>query len=121
MSDLVQNPKHSFSMMWLIYYTAYIKISVFQCLSKNIKFGFNRCIYYTKKATKKGLVCRFNEKKRQYAMLIRYPRRVPVIIELQREITPIVLAPSPYFFISIICHVHMNEFAKFDEIPLMTL
>ena len=55
--------------------------------------------------------------------------------ELQREITPIVLAPSPYFFISSICHVHMNVFAKFDtigledrnvfarfdEIPLMTL
>ena len=41
--------------------------------------------------------------------------------ELQREITPIVLAPSPYFFISSICHVYMNVFAKFDEIPSMPL
>ena len=35
--------------------------------------------------------------------------------------TPIVLAPSPYFFISSICIVHMNVFAKFDEIPSMIL
>ena len=41
--------------------------------------------------------------------------------ELQREITTIVLAPSPYFFISSICHVHINVFARFDEIPSMTL
>ena len=41
--------------------------------------------------------------------------------ELQREITPIVKAPSPYFFISSTCHVHMNVFAKIDEIPSLTL
>ena len=41
-------------------------------------------------------------------------------LELQREITPIVLAPCPYFFISSICLVHMNVFAKFDEIPYIT-
>ena len=34
-------------------------------------------------------------------------------LELQREITLIELAPSPYFF--------MNMFAKFDEILAMTL
>ena len=32
-----------------------------------------------------------------------------------------VLAPSPYFFISSICLVHMNVFAKFGEIPSRTL
>ena len=31
------------------------------------------------------------------------------------------LPASPYFFISSICLVHMNVFAKFDEIPLMIL
>ena len=41
--------------------------------------------------------------------------------ELQRKITPIVSAPSPYFFISSICLVHMNVFAKFEEIPSKTL
>ena len=41
--------------------------------------------------------------------------------ELQREITPVVLAPSPYIFISSICLVYMNVFAKFDEIPSMIL
>ena len=32
-----------------------------------------------------------------------------------------VSAPSPYFFISSICLVHMNVFAKFGEIPSRTL
>ena len=41
--------------------------------------------------------------------------------ELQREITSLVLAPSPYFFIGCICLVHMKVFAKFDEIPSMIL
>ena len=41
--------------------------------------------------------------------------------ELQREITPIVLAPSPLIFISIIFLVHMYVFAKFDKIPPMIL
>ena len=41
--------------------------------------------------------------------------------ELQREITLVVLAPSPYFFIGCICLVHMKVFAKFDEIPSMIL
>ena len=34
----------------------------------------------------------------------------------QREITPIVLAPSPFFIISI-CLEERNMFARFDEIP----
>ena len=42
-------------------------------------------------------------------------------LELQREITLIELAPSPYFFVKCICLVYMNMFAKFDEIPAMTL
>ena len=41
--------------------------------------------------------------------------------ELHRKITPTVLVPSPKCFISSICLVHMNVFAKFDEIPSMTL
>ena len=39
--------------------------------------------------------------------------------ELQRAITPIELAPSPYFSITCI-NVHLvdiNVFAKFDEMP----
>ena len=39
-------------------------------------------------------------------------------LELQREITLIELAPSPYFFVSSICLAYMN---MFDENPAMTL
>ena len=39
-------------------------------------------------------------------------------LELQREITLIELAPSPYFFE---CLAYMNMFARFDENPAMTL
>ena len=42
-------------------------------------------------------------------------------LELQREITLIELAPSPYFFVSSICLSYMNMFARFDENPAMTL
>ena len=42
-------------------------------------------------------------------------------LELQREITLIELAPSPYFFVSSICLANMNMFARFDENPAMTL
>ena len=42
-------------------------------------------------------------------------------LELHREITHIELAPSPYFFALSICLVHINMFAKFDEIPAATL
>ena len=42
-------------------------------------------------------------------------------LELQREITLIELAPSPYFFILNICLAYMNMFARFDENPAMTL
>ena len=42
-------------------------------------------------------------------------------LELQREITPIELAPSPYFFVLSICFAYMNMFARFDENPAMTL
>ena len=31
------------------------------------------------------------------------------------------LAPSPYFFVSSICLAYMNMFARFDENPAMTL
>ena len=37
-------------------------------------------------------------------------------LELQREITLIELAPSPYFFVSSICLAYMNMFARFDEL-----
>ena len=42
-------------------------------------------------------------------------------IELQREITLIELALSPYFFVLSICLAYMNMFARFDENPAMTL
>ena len=42
-------------------------------------------------------------------------------LELQREITLIGLAPTPYFFIQKICLAYMNMFARFDENPAMTL
>ena len=42
-------------------------------------------------------------------------------LELQREITLIELAPSPYFFVKSICLAYMNMFARFDENPAMTL
>ena len=42
-------------------------------------------------------------------------------LELQREITLIELAPSPYFFVLSICFAYMNMFARFDENPAMTL
>ena len=43
------------------------------------------------------------------------------LLESQREITPIVLAPSPYFFIISICLEEKNVIARFDEIPSMNL
>ena len=42
-------------------------------------------------------------------------------LELQREITLIELAPSPYFFVLSICLAYMNMFARFNENPAMTL
>ena len=42
-------------------------------------------------------------------------------LELQREITLIELAPSPYFFVVSICLAYMNMFARFDENPAMAL
>ena len=42
-------------------------------------------------------------------------------LELQRKINLIGLAPSPYFFVTSICLVDMNMFARFDEVPAMTL
>ena len=42
-------------------------------------------------------------------------------LKLQREITLIELAPSPYFFVLNICLAYMNMFARFDENPAMSL
>ena len=42
-------------------------------------------------------------------------------LQLQREITLIGLAPSPYSFVQSICLVYMNMFARFNENPAMTL
>ena len=42
-------------------------------------------------------------------------------LELQRDITQIELAPSPYFFVLSICLAYMYMFARFDENPAMTL
>ena len=41
-------------------------------------------------------------------------------LELQRGITLIKLAPSPYFFVQSICLAYMNMFARFDDNPAMT-
>ena len=40
-------------------------------------------------------------------------------LELQREITPLELAPSPNFFVQSICLAYINMFARFDENPAM--
>ena len=42
-------------------------------------------------------------------------------LELQREITLIELALSPYFFVLSICLAYLNLFARFDENPGMNL
>ena len=42
-------------------------------------------------------------------------------LELQRKITLIELAPSPYFFVYSICLAYMNMFARFNENQAMTL
>ena len=42
-------------------------------------------------------------------------------LELQREITLIELAPSPYFFVVSICLAYINMFARFYENPAITL
>ena len=42
-------------------------------------------------------------------------------LELQREITLIELAPSPYFFVLKMCLAYMNMFVRFNENPAMTL
>ena len=42
-------------------------------------------------------------------------------LKLQREITLIELAPSPYLSVKGICLAYMNTFARFDENPAMTL
>ena len=42
-------------------------------------------------------------------------------LELQRVITLIELAPSPYFFIQNICVAYMIMFARFNDNPAMTL
>ena len=42
-------------------------------------------------------------------------------LELLREITLIKLTPSPYFFVQTNSLQYINMFAKFDEIPGMTL
>ena len=46
---------------------------------------------------------------------------IPKPLKLQREITIIELASSPYSFIMNICQINMNVFARFDEIHSMTL
>ena len=40
---------------------------------------------------------------------------------LQREITLIELAPSPYFFVKSICLAYVNMFPRFGENPAKTL
>ena len=42
-------------------------------------------------------------------------------MELQREVTLVKLALSPYILIKSISPVDINMFARFDEVPTMTL
>ena len=61
-----------------------------------------------------------------YQRLFKLCRKVYLCIytsflELQREITLIEMAPSPYNFIISIGPVDMNKYARFDETPSMTL
>ena len=42
-------------------------------------------------------------------------------LELQREITLIELAPSPYFFVSSICLAYMNMFAVDRPIKALSM
>ena len=53
--------------------------------------------------------------------LLRKKHYIKSHLELQREITLIELAPSPYFIVLSICFAYMNMFARFDENPAMTL
>ena len=68
-----------------------------------------------------NVFAKFDEIPSMILKVIKETKRYGHTKELQREITPIVLAPSPEFFISSICLVHMNVFANFDEIPSMIL
>ena len=56
-----------------------------------------------------------------YPLQTKFAGGIKSHLELQREITLIELAPSPYFFVSSICLAYMNMFARFDENPAMTL
>ena len=53
--------------------------------------------------------------------IISIKRYIKSHLELQREITLIELAPSPYFFVSSICLAYINMFARFDENPAKAL
>ena len=43
------------------------------------------------------------------------------LLRITKEITFIEMAPSPCIFIISICPIDMNKYARFDEIPSMTL
>ena len=44
-----------------------------------------------------------------------------VVSLLLVEVTPLELAPSPYYLIISICLVYMNVYSKFDEIQSLAL
>ena len=70
-----------------------------------------------------NMFARFDENPAMSLRVIKETKRYGRIkshLELQREITLIELAPSPYFFVSSICLAYMNMFARFDENPAMT-
>ena len=61
-----------------------------------------------------------------YQLLFKLCRKLCLCIytsyqELQREITLIEMAPSPYIFIISIVPVDMNKYVRFDKIPSRTL
>ena len=68
-----------------------------------------------------NMFARFDENPAMTLRVIKEKHYIKSHVELQREITPIELAPSPYFFVSSICLAYMNMFARFDKNPAMTL
>ena len=69
------------------------------------------------KVNNKRLISKCKKSEKKYA----YLQKPWHYEELQREITLKAFAPSSYDFIISICLEDRNVFARFDEIPSMTL
>ena len=65
---------------------------------------------------KKRLISKRKKSEKKYAYT-----KAMALLRIQREITLIALAPSSKVFIKSICFEDRSVFARFDEIPSMTL